>query len=254
MRRFSVLAVFGWGMVSLAACGGKTEGGTGGAGAQAGSGGSGAGGSGAQGGVGAGGSGAVAGGGMGGVGNTGNAGGVGAFGGAGGMGAVAGGGFGGTSVGGAGGSSSSIDAKAQKVCAVISTLPCAQPDCKKQLSEAVDIAQSMGCVGELEKVLDCALSYPLNCQGGEPGLAPPCKNISEAFQNCIGNNPGCSGWASSDGSCGLSCGYYDVTCKPVGGGYITCTCDSGPNAGKFFKLQNNCNSPSFEDAVSNVCG
>lgn len=238
MRAAQLLAWCVVGTLSVGACGGKTEGGgSGGSGAQAGSGGgAGTAGSGAVAGSGAFGG---AGGAMGGMGGMAAMGGTGAMGG---MGAVGGGGGG------------SLEAKAEKVCAVINQLPCALPNCKKELGDAIGYAQSMGCTNELGMILDCALSYPLGCAGGEPSLAPPCQKYSQAFQDCIGVSPGCDGWGSSDGSCGMSCGYFDVTCKPFPGGGLQCSCDSGPNAGKVFNLPGTCNSPGFEDAINNVCG
>ncbi|MFO0569548.1 MAG: hypothetical protein U0263_28115 [Polyangiaceae bacterium] len=266
MRRTTFLLLTTSGALWLGACGGRTmDDGLGGAGAQAGSGGGGAGGA-----VGGGGSGAVGGafggggsgafGGAVGGGGSG-AGGSGAFGGggfggsgAGGSGAFGGGGFGGSGAfGGAGGSGGGIYAKADKVCAVIQSLPCKQPNCKGDLYDAIDMAQSVGCTDELNKVFDCALTYPLICQGGDPSLAPPCANTADAFEQCVNGSPGCSSWGSSDGSCGLSCGYYDVTCKPQPGG-LSCACTSGPAAGKNFNTNGTCNSPNFEQKMQNFCG
>ena len=59
---------------------------------------------------------------------------------------------------------------------------------------------------------------------------------------------------SSDGSCGMSCNYFDVSCKPLPNGGLQCVCETGPSKGKLFKIGGSCGSPNFENAVTNFCG
>ena len=153
-----------------------------------------------------------------------------------------------------GGASTSIWQKVDKVCAAISKLPCKLQNCFGELADSVKMAESEGCGGELEDILDCALKYPLICKGGEPVLPPQCDKAQYYFEECIGSGPGCDSWGSSDGSCGMSCNYFDVSCKPLPNGGLQCVCETGPSKGKLFKIGGSCGSPNFENAVTNFCG
>ena len=248
MKAIQFLAWCAAGSLALVACGGKTQ--IDGTGGSAGSGGGGSGGTSGGGGTagisgGAAGSGAF--GGMAGSGAMGGMAGSGAMGGMAGSGAM--GGMAG------GGGSSSIWQKVDQVCKVISTLPCAMPGCKKELGQSVMMAQDEGCVPELEKILDCALAYPMTCKGGDPDLAPQCDKVSYLFEECVSGSSSCSSWGGSDGTCGIQCNEFDASCKPLpGGGGVQCACNSGPEAGKLFKLPMTCNSPNIQDAVTANCG
>ncbi|MBI3203064.1 MAG: hypothetical protein HYZ29_16120 [Myxococcales bacterium] len=241
MRAIQLLAFFAAGSAALGACGGKTQ--IDATGGSAGSSGGGSGGS--------------SGGGTAGI--SGGTAGSGAFGGMAGSGAFGGmagsAGTGATGGVAGGGGSSSIWQKVDQVCKVISTLPCAMPGCKKEIGESVMMAQDEGCLPELENILDCALTYPMTCKGGDPDLAPQCDKATYLFEECVSGSSSCSGWGGSDGSCGIKCNEFDASCKPLpGGGGVQCACNSGPEAGKLFKLPMTCSSPNLQDALSANCG
>lgn len=226
-------------LVVVGACGGKTqsggEGGNGGSGAAAGSGGSSFGGSSSGGSGGA----STGGASTGGVGNYGG-GGAGAFGG-----------------GGAGtGGSSSIDQKIEEICKKMAALPCGTFDCQNELHEAVAEATGAGCFPELDVVFDCALQYPLICDGGDDGpkLSAQCDGVRDDLTQCMQGTPGCSGFGGGNG-CGMTCGGADswgvkCTSSPAG---LDCVCTDGPNAGLSTVVPVGCNSPAWQETVTNLC-
>lgn len=228
-------------LVAVGACGGKTQsGGEAGSGAEGGSGGSGFGGA-SSGGASFGGasSGGASTGGIGNVGG-GGVGGVGAFGG------------GGSGTGG----SSSIDQKIDEICKQMSQLPCGTFDCQNELHEAVADSTNAGCLAELELVFDCALAYPLICDGSDdgPSLSPECNGVRNDLTQCMQGTGDCAAYGGGNG-CGMTCSGPDAwgvkcTSSPAG---LDCVCTDGPNAGLSTTVPVGCNSPAWQETVANLC-
>lgn len=166
----------------------------------------------------------------------------------------AGGSGGGVASGGTGGASSKI----AQLCQKISQTPCPLPSCVAELNQSVAMASSYGCGAEFDKVLDCALAYPLSCEDSEPQLAPQCAPVLDAFVECVqGPEPECSASGGSDGSCSLSCsapsGGWGVKCWPTPTG-LTCSCVAGPSPGVTFGFTGTCQSPGWSDTMEAYCG
>jgi hypothetical protein len=164
-----------------------------------------------------------------------------------------GGGFGGTSTGGGGfgGGSGGQPSIAEQLCAKMNA-ECPLPDSIDQMKQGMQAAAQVGCIGEYQQVLVCALKTPISCSPqGEPELSPECAPFLQAFTDCAGGPSTCS-VSGGPGMCAVDCGFWGAQCWEKTG-YLYCTCTYGPNAQQVTTFSNQSCGGNWDQLVEKLC-
>ncbi len=141
---------------------------------------------------------------------------------------------------------------ATAICGKITPLPCSDyasvAECEADLKSEQESAQKDGCTAELDTLVNCYNTHPIQCDASGDLVAPACAQQGMAYGEC-GGSSSCIGGGSST-SCSYACDNVGAQCENVDSQW-SCTCTQGPKTNQTFTSSED---PCNDAIVTANCG